>query len=322
MDQLYQFGISIIQSLQTFSPALDGFMTVCSFMGGIGFFLIFIPFIYWTIDRRIGVRALLILLSFDFITASFKLLFHQPRPYWIGDVKQLSTETTYGIPSSHAGRSLSVIGYLAFRIKENWFWAVTVIYVLLVGISRLYLGVHFPHDVLFGWLIGIVVLWAFIKWESAFRNWLIDKPLSTQIALGFTISLMFIATGSIIRLMIAGTPDPEEWSQYSTEARSLVNFFTLAGAFFGTWAGYPLMRQYASFDAKGPWGKRALRYFVGVIGLLVIYLGLSLLFDLFAPDESVPGYILRYIRYSLVAFWAIFLAPWVFIKFNLADTEA
>jgi membrane-associated phospholipid phosphatase len=150
MNALYQFGINLIQVLQTFSPALDGFMNGLTFIGRVEFFLVFIPIIYWSIDRRIGVRALLLLIYTEFVAYSFKQLLHQPRPYWIGDVKALSLEPSYGIPSSHASNTLSVIGYLAFRIKRNWFWWFTGILLILIGVSRLYLGVHFPQDVLFG----------------------------------------------------------------------------------------------------------------------------------------------------------------------------
>ena len=154
MDTLYQFGINLIQSLQTLSPALDGFLQGITFLGRIEFYLIFIPFIYWSMDRRIGIRALLILIYTDFVASSFKLLLHQPRPYWVGDVKALGIEPSYGVPSSHASNTLSVFGYLASRVKKTWFWAFVVVIILLIGLSRLYLGVHFPQDVLVGWLIG------------------------------------------------------------------------------------------------------------------------------------------------------------------------
>ena len=321
MDAIYQFGINLIQSLQTLTPSLDSFMETVSFIGQPEFFLLLIPFIYWTIDRRIGIRSLLVLLYFDSITVSLKVLFHQPRPFWIGDVKALSSEGTYGIPSGHSGRTLAVAGYLASRVKKNWFWATAVLYILLVGISRLYLGMHFPQDVLGGWLVGILVIWAIIKWDDAVREWLADKSLATQIMIGFLTAMGIVLIGFIARFIVSGMPDPAEWSAYNAEARTVTHFFTVAGAVFGAHAGYALMRQYANFDAKGTWGTRVFRYAVGIVGLLLTYSGLSLLFDLFAVDELVLGYILRFIRYGLVTFWVTFLAPWVFLKTKLAEME-
>ncbi|MDL1911865.1 phosphatase PAP2 family protein [Chloroflexi bacterium CFX6] len=321
MDALYQLGIRFIQFLQTFSPALDGAMNAFTFLGRIEFYLVFIPFIYWAVDRRIGVRTLLILIYTDFISASFKLLFHEPRPYWIGDVKPLSTETTYGIPSSHASDSLAVGGYLITRVKQNWLRILIGVIAFFVAFSRLYLGVHFPQDVVFGWLIGFAVLWAVLKWETLFRDWLDKKTLSTQIALGFLDSLLFAAIGFLIRLIVSGTPDPVSWSQFSVQARTVTHFVTLAGAAFGTYTGYALMRQYARFDTKGRSVKRLARYLLGILGLLVIYFGLDFAFAAIAADETALGYILRYIRYGAATLWATFLAPWVFLKTRLAESE-
>lgn len=321
MDALYQFGIRLIQSLQTFSPALDGFMEAVTFIGRIEFYLLFIPIIYWTLDRRIGFRTLLLLIYADFIAYSFKLLLHQPRPYWLGEVKGLSVEPSYGIPSSHASNPLATGGYLATHVKRNWFWIAMAFILFLIGLSRLYLGMHFPHDVLFGWLIGFLVLWGFVKWQGTIRDWLDEKSLSFQIGLGFLESIFVILIGLIIRFLISGTPDPAEWSSFSSEARSITHFITVSGTLFGTITGYSLMRRYARFDAKGIWSRRIARYIVGVIGLLPLYFGLDVLFASIAVDESTLGYILRYVRYGLVSVWATFLAPWLFIKTRLADRE-
>jgi membrane-associated phospholipid phosphatase len=116
METLQQLGISLTQALQVLSPSLDGLMIFFTFLGRIEFYLLLIPFIYWTMDKRMGMRALLILISIDVVGSSLKILFHQPRPYWIGGVKELTQETSYGIPSTHASNSLAVGGYLAYRV--------------------------------------------------------------------------------------------------------------------------------------------------------------------------------------------------------------
>ena len=324
MDALYQFGISLIQSFQTLSPALDGLMKAVSFMGTPEFFLIIIPFIYWNIDRRVGIRAMLVVFVFDFVNTSLKILLHQPRPYWLGGVKEFGdagAEGTYGLPSGHAGRTFALGGYLATQVKKNWFWVVIVLYIFLVGFSRMYLGVHFPQDVLGGWLLGLFAIWALAKWEDAIREWLADKPLSTQILLGFLLALGMVLTGFIVRFIVAGTPDPAEWSPYNVDARTITHFFTIAGSTFGACAGYALMRQYARFNPKGDGTKRGLRYLLGIVILIILFFGMDLAFAAIAIDESTLGYILRFIRYGLALFWVTFLAPWTFLKLNLAEPE-
>ena len=321
MEQLQQFGISLIQALQTLSPSLDGLMKFFTFLGKIEFYLIIIPLIYWTIDRRIGMRALLALIFTDTLGMAFKLLFHQPRPYWIGGVKQMAEETSYGIPSTHASDSLAVGGYLAYRFKKSWFWIVIGVVLFLIGLSRLYLGAHFPHDVLFGWLIGALVLWGFARFADEAATWAKSYTLSMQVAIGFVISIAIIMIGLLIRLLVSGTSDPVSWSSYATEARTISPFFTLSGALFGAISGYALMRQYTRFLTSGTLGIRVLRYLVGIIGVVLIYFGLDEVFGLLAADETILGYVLRFIRYGAATFWMTLGAPYVFLKIKLAKAE-
>jgi hypothetical protein len=108
---------------------------------------------------------------------------------------------------------------------------------------------------------------------------------------------------------------------YSTEAREIDHHITLAGFLFGAVAGLVWKGKYAPFKMEGSAPQKVGRYIVGIVGLFALYLGLDILFGLFAPDASLAGYILRYIRYSLVSIWAIFGAPWAFLKLKLAESS-
>jgi membrane-associated phospholipid phosphatase len=90
-----------------------------------------------------------------------KLLFQRERPdLW----HSIITETTYSFPSGHALISTALIlSIVAITWRTRARWPVLVvgsIFIALIGISRLYLGVHYPSDVIAGWSIGIV--WVFI----------------------------------------------------------------------------------------------------------------------------------------------------------------
>lgn len=319
MRAILNFGIQLIQALQSGSPAFDGLMEFISFLGTIEFYLLLIPLIYWLVDAQLGLRVLLVLIATDFIGIAFKQLLRQPRPYWVGEVKALAEETSYGIPSTHASDSLAVWGYLAYRLKTDWVSAVSILLVPLIGLARLYLGVHFPHDVLGGWLFALTGILLFVKVEARAISWL--KRLSTAglIGLGFEISMVMVLIGGLIGLLAASKPDPAAWASYSNQARLISHYFTLSGAFFGSVAGFVLMRRYARFKAKGPLLRQVGRYGMGILGLVVIYLALDVLFGLIAGDQTLAGYLLRYIRYASVAFWATFGAPWMFLKLKLCE---
>jgi hypothetical protein len=270
------------------------------------------------VDAPIGIRLLLLLISTNYLTDASKIIFRQPRPYWIGNVKVLAEETSYGLPSSHASVSLAVWGYLAYRLKKGWLWALAAVVVVMIGISRMYLAVHFPTDVLAGWLIGMLMIVVFVRGERWAVPILEKLSLGEQIAAGFAASILMILIGWIINLLVAPFPDPPEWAQYSLLARGISRYFTFAGALFGAAAGYALMRSYACFQTRGSWWQLAVRYLLGIAGVLLLYVGLDVFFGLLAADESAIGLVLRYIRYGAVTFWTIFIAPWIFLKLKLA----
>jgi len=321
MEDIYQLGFVIIQWLQTWSPGLDGFMKAITFLGTIEFYIIFIPALYWCVDQRLGMRTLFILLLTDIPASAFKQLLHQPRPYWFETVNGLAAEPSYGIPSTHASNTLAVWGLIAITVKKAWMWIFVFILLLLIGITRLYLGVHFPQDVLGGWLIGLALLLLFLRFEPPFLAWWRQKTINLQILLGFLASLGVIAVGLLTLAVTAPFPDPPEWASYATEARKLSHFITLAGFLFGTVAGMVLMQKHACFQVNGSAFQVVARYFLGMIGLFTLYLGLDVLFALLAPDASVLGYILRYVRYASVGLWAVFGAPWMFLKLGLATKQ-
>ena len=320
MEPIYNFGIQLIQALQALGLTLEGAMNFFTFMGRIEFYLLLIPYVYWVVDVQLGFRTFLLLISTDFFGIAFKQLLHQPRPYWIGDVEQMGTETSYGIPSTHASDLLAVWGYLAYRLRKGWLWGVSCVVIFLIGLSRLYLGVHFPTDVLGGWLLGLIMIAVFVIGERLLLPLLKKQSQAALIGLGFGFSIVMILAGQLILSLVASSPDPANWAQFSTQARMPESYYTLGGAFFGAVAGYFLMLDHARFQVKSAWWQRIASYLLGIVGVLLVYYGLDLLFSLIAADESALGYLLRYIRYGCVSMWVTFGAPWVFIKVKLAES--
>ena len=135
MEYLYDFSIPLIQALQTLSPVLDDLTKFFSSIGTPAFFVLLIPLLYWTVDKKLGKTALLVLIFSAFLGMCFKQLLHKPRPYWLGEVQPLAPDATYGNPSTNASDSLSVLGYLAYRLNKEWLWAASTLSVLLVGFS-------------------------------------------------------------------------------------------------------------------------------------------------------------------------------------------
>ncbi len=327
MDALMRWGISIILALQG-EPRLVGVMQFFTFLGSEGFFLFVMPAMYWCVDATMGVRLAVVLIASNGLNGLFKIAFHLPRPYWVDlRVKALSSETSYGIPSGHAMNATTICGFVAAQVRKWWAWVAAIVLILMISLSRLYLGVHFPTDVLAGWILGIVVLWAFLALERRAVAWAKRLTMWQQIGLAFVLSLLCLALFIGVLAAIASSPDPITWEQNAALATSLEPGesaiaprnpeagVTFAGMVMGLGLALAFLAyRPTQFDARGPLAKRGLRFVIGLIGVVILWLGLKLI----APQEPfMLAVLIRYIRYTLVVFWALYLAPWVFVKMGL-----
>jgi membrane-associated phospholipid phosphatase len=323
MGFLISNGIHWIVAIQSLGAWLETPMKFFSFLGTEDFFFLVLPLVYWCIDANLGLRVGFILLISAYFNSVLKLLFASPRPYWVSDkVIPYAAEPWFGIPSGHAQNAVGVWGIMAANIRKRWAWSAAFVLVFFIGFSRLYLGVHFVHDVVIGWLIGGVLLWAFVKFWNPVEAWLKQKTLGSQVLIALIVSLIFIALGVVSVGRLAGYTFPEEWRDNALRAGplpapvSIEDFITSAGTFFGLAVGVAWLAVRGGYQAEGPIEKRALRYVIGLIGIVILWLGLGQVF----PDHAdLLSYIFRYVRYLLVGFWVSGGAPWLFFRFKLAE---
>lgn len=151
--------LSWIHSLA--SPVLDGIFFFFTTIGNVQVLLpitaIIIAYLLYKKRRR---DALIIIAGVGGAAAAnfiLKLLFHRDRPtFW----HSLVTETGYSFPSGHAMLSSALVLCL-IAIVWNTRWRLTAIIagsfvVLMIGLSRLYMGVHYPTDIIAGWSVSFV----------------------------------------------------------------------------------------------------------------------------------------------------------------------
>ena len=323
MDYLVQIGVDWIIAIQGLGAWLELPMKFFSFLGTENFYLLVLPLIYWCIDAGLGIRIGFILLTSVYVNGIFKLWFAGPRPYWVsGKVIPFSAESSFGVPSGHAQNAVGIWGIVASGIRKPWAWGAAFALAFFIGFSRWYLGVHFPHDVFVGWLIGGILLWAFIKFWNPVEAWLKQKTLGLQVFIALIVSVIFIALGAVSVGRLDGYTLPDEWKTNALRAGelpapvSMENFITSAATLFGLAAGAAWIASQGGYQASGPMAQRAIRFVIGFIGILLVWRGL----DLILPDNAdLVSFVFRYIRYSLVGFWVTAGAPWLFFRFKLAD---
>lgn len=322
MDILIQNGIDWILAIQSLGSWLELPMEFFTFLGNENFFFLVLPLVYWSIDAGVGLRIAFILTTSNYLNAIVKMLFAAPRPYWVSaQVEPLSVEYTFGIPSGHAQNSAAIWGTVAAGINKRWAWVAAILLTFFIGLSRLYLGVHFLHDVLLGWLLGILLLFAFLRFWDPVAAWLKGKTMSQQVMIAFVVSLLMIAIGFLSYLPLNAYVFPVEWTDNALRVGplpdpvSVEGILTSAGSLFGLAAGVAWIASRGGYETSGPLEKRALRYVIGLIGIMILWYGLG---EVFPRGETLIPLVLRYIRYALVGFWVTGGAPWLFFHFKLA----
>ncbi|HEY9054195.1 MAG TPA: phosphatase PAP2 family protein [Rectinemataceae bacterium] len=295
MEAVLAWGLEFVRGMQAFfgmSFVLP--MKVITFLGSEAFVLASLPLLYWCVDRRKGARLAIVVLVSVFLNLFAKNLVLQPRPYDIDPAVGLDKELTTGFPSGHSQTSVTFWGAMLDILPRGLGLAAFIALPILVGISRVYLGVHFPTDVLGGWVLGLLVLGLYRAFGEKVEAML--RKLNTSMRM---LVVAILALG-----MNAALPEHTN----------------MGGAFFGGSAGFILLSGGSrwAFLTDGSLGRRTARYLIGMTGTLALYILPKLLVGDSFPAQAA---LIRFLRYAIVGFWVAYGAPRLFLALKLADPE-
>lgn len=153
-----------IQWIQTFrTPFLDRFFTVCNFFDSATFAVLLVLSIGLIINRKLGVKLAIILCIAALLNKALKLTFDMPRPVHLDPSLGILTASSPGFPSGAAQNSLLLCGVLIKEWSNPMKWILGTAYVVIICISRMYLGLHFPIDIVGGLLFGVILLIIYLQ---------------------------------------------------------------------------------------------------------------------------------------------------------------
>jgi len=169
----YDFDVQVLQTIHKsvpsgFEPMMDAITTLGSVRVLGGWVVIALLIL---IRQRRWKSALLVFaagLLTPLLIEGLKLAFHRTRP----ELWPRFPDASYSFPSGHALGSVVVYGVLIYLIGRTWprwrpvLWRLYLILVVMIGFSRLYLGLHWPTDVIGSWVAGAVLLFSLIYWHE------------------------------------------------------------------------------------------------------------------------------------------------------------
>lgn len=263
------------------------------------FLVAIVGFLYWCYDKEFGKFAGLNIITGIVWNPLIKNIFLRRRPYFdnsgikclkpvdsSADIMDISAQG-FSFPSGHSTNSAVTFGTLAVYTKKRVFWIIAIVAPLLVGISRFSVGVHYPTDVICGWLLGvaIIALMTFLQ-NKIQKKWLLHL-------------IVFVV--SCAGLFYCRTND----------------YFTGLGLMAGFFLAMEFEERFVKFETT----RNVLSIILRMLGGFVVYLGLNALLKLpfskeFLHSATMGAYLIRTLRYTIVGFVAIGVYPMVF-KFKL-----
>jgi membrane-associated phospholipid phosphatase len=320
---MYEWGIEVVKVIQRIeNPALTALVKFITALGTEALYVPLIFIIFWLIDEKQGLRLGILIVVCAWINNFMKDILQQPRPFYFDPSLGLASESTYSTPSGHAQMSLVFWIPMAVWLGNIWarrrslIWTAAIAFILLIGLTRLYLGVHFPTDIFAGWILGGIILggWFFVGPR-------LEKLFASPGTRFHETRFRNVIAAVIALLMNSVYPQGTIFS----------------ALFLGTCLGYNLMRQRFPFSARADingekpgLNTMALRCLSGFAGIALIYLILRLILpgegsifsDVALWGPSSPLYELgRFIRYGLVGFWVSAGAPKLFQRLGLATSN-
>ena len=141
-------------------------LTITNIARAYSLIVISILLLFFIKDKKIPLKVCINLIVVFLSSQLLKIIFRQPRP----DGLALTTASGFGYPSGHAMVSLAYFGYLTYllckKVKSKFIKTILIIIcillILLIGFSRIYLGVHYFSDVIAGFLLGTAYFMTFL----------------------------------------------------------------------------------------------------------------------------------------------------------------
>lgn len=313
---IYAWGLETIRAFQGIgSPALTAAMRAFTMLGEpIAYFAI-IPFVYWCVDERRGLLVALTVFASNGVNGAIKSALRVPRPFTLDPSVGMIGETGFSTPSAHAQNSMALWPTLLLRagpLSRTRFRALArvaaIALPLLIGTSRVYLGVHYPTDVLAGWAIGAVFSVTALAIIPALAHR--ARPFLTALEnaarkSGKSARGVKIGAAAVVALAL----------------NAVARDASMGGMFFGFASGAVLLNERTERPfraAAGSVAHKAIRLAIGLAGAAAVFVVLKRVL----PGANSPwGEAGRFTRYAATGAWASFVAPVLFTKIGLARSD-
>lgn len=295
-----EWEAELIEWMQAYFNSSGFFVKLMAFLGSENGLLLLVLIVMFCWNKEVGQKLALMISSLNIWLTMIKSVVLRPRPYMDHPdrvkaqvlVKEdaMANDVAaqgYSFPSMHTASVTALYFSLAKEAKKKWLWIIAAVLSVLVGVSRAAAGMHYPTDVLAGWILGFAVIGVFALLDRyVHKEWLYYLILLVSALPG----IFYVRTN---------------------------DYYTSLGCLIGTIAAIRFEQKYVNYQRT----RRILAMIFRVFGAVLIYLVLNTLLKLpfdkqFLSGTSLGALLIRTGRYAIIMFLIMGVFPMSFPSFE------
>lgn len=282
-------------------PGLNEFMLAVTTLGEETAFLVIAMIFFWCVDKKKGYYIMAVGFIGTMLNQFLKLFFRIPRP-WVLDenftILEQAREAAggYSFPSGHTQMAVGTFGSIAASCEKRWVKVLCVTLAVLVGFSRMYIGVHTPQDVLVSAAIAVALI--FLLRPTVLKG----SSRSIKLVLG---GLILMALG--LFAYVEWFPFPADIDEHNLES-GVKNAYTMLGCLGAVGIVYVVDEKWLHFQVEAPLIGQIFKVVLGLLAVLLVKEGLR------TPLNALFGghMAARAVRYFLIVIVAGIVWPLTF----------
>lgn len=269
--------IKFIQQIA--NPFWDAFFTVVSILGEEVFLIALLGLIYWCLDKKLGYKVGFLYVLNAPLNFTLKAIFNAPRPIGSEGIRTIyeGTATGSSFPSGHSQLGGGLFYFLFKNSNQKVLKTVFLAISILIPISRLYLGVHFPIDVVVGFALGVMMVYL--------TGWIFEKLYENH-----TVWLILFALPPLAYCLVTGDGDG----------------FKMSGLVVAFVIGMVVEKKFIDFSVHAKPFLQVVKYICGVAAVLVLRSGLKAVL----PAGVWSGFT----RYFIIGVFVTVVYPYIIKK--------
>ncbi|PCI27154.1 hypothetical protein COB52_05270 [Candidatus Kaiserbacteria bacterium] len=288
MTDLIQLGIDFNHAIEAYrTPLLTSIFKFFAFLGSSKGYMILLPLVFWVFSTKLGLRLMYGVLCSALTNLILKSLFAIERPFVQSSlVTPLENPGNFSFPSGHAQTAGFFAVFIALSVKSRSVQILALASASLIGLSRIYLGVHFFFDVITGWTVGAVLAGLWVR-NSKFID-------SLEHPRGYAKRIIMLTTVTVLLPM---------WMPNS-------GLLTLFGSLWGM----------LLFSGRRTADLKHLDHIgFSLAKIFCVLIGYAICFSIVTASKSLPSNaIWSFTSYFFITFWVSFLLPRFFRKIRSA----